>query len=157
VFDPLVAAEVAAHITLDSLLAPARLTRLQIQHAEDPALPGVGTLLDRLGEVMAARQTALGRRIAQTTYLAIAAAARDAETPPDVAAILDGYLRDAANGLAGARGATEDALWQRAMGALLSDPRRLAAEVERQARVQPPVPAGMPIGDSGWFDDILQP
>lgn len=156
VFDPLVAAQVAAQMTLDSLLAPARLTRLHIQHGYDAAQPGVGTLLGKLSPVIAAHGDAVSRRIAQTTLLAIAAARRDPETPADVAALLDGYLKDSARTFAKARGGSEDALWQVSMAALLGDPQRLEAEIGKQSRPRPPIPAGMPIGgDTGWFDNIL--
>lgn len=156
VFDPLVAAQVAAQMTLDSLLAPARLTRLHIQHGYDAAQPGVGTLLARLSPVIAAHGDAVSRRIAQTTLLALAAARRDPETPADVAALLDGYLKDSARTFTKARGSSEDALWQVSMAALLGDPERLEAEIGKQSRPRPPIPAGMPIGgDTGWLDNIL--
>jgi hypothetical protein len=45
-FDPLAAADAAATMTLQFLLAPARLQRLTLQHARDPALPGVRDTLD---------------------------------------------------------------------------------------------------------------
>lgn len=47
-FDPLAAADAAATMTLQFLLAPARLQRLTLQHARDPALPGVRDTLDAL-------------------------------------------------------------------------------------------------------------
>jgi len=156
VFDPLVAAQVAAQVTLDSLLAPTRLTRLYIQHGYDSSQPGVGTLLDKLSPVVAAHGNAVSRRISQATLLAIAAARADADTPADVAALLDGYLKDTATGFAKAKGGSEDALWQVSMAALLRDPSRLADEIGKASRPRPPIPAGMPIGgDTGWFDNIL--
>lgn len=156
VFDPLVAVQVAAQMTLDSLLAPSRLTRLHIQHGYDAAQPGVVTLLVKLAPVIAAHGDALSRRIAQTTLLAIASARRDPDTPADVAAVLDGFLKDTAQGFAKARGGTEDALWQTSMAALLGDPERLESEIGKQTRPRPAIPAGMPIGgDTGWFDNIL--
>ena len=47
-FDPLGAADAAAAVTLQSLLAPPRLHRLALQHARDPALPGLRDTLDAL-------------------------------------------------------------------------------------------------------------
>lgn len=47
-FDPLGAADAAAAITLQALLAPPRLHRLALQHARDPAQPGVRDTLDAL-------------------------------------------------------------------------------------------------------------
>ncbi len=156
VFDPLVAAQVGAQMTLDSLLAPARLTRLHIQHGYDAAQPGVATLLDKLSPVIAAHGDAVSRRIAQTALLAIASARRDPETPADVAALLDGYLKDTAKGFARARSGSEDGLWQVSMAALLGDPERLETEIGKLSRPRPPIPAGMPIGgETGWFDNIL--
>ncbi|MGO4170068.1 zinc-dependent metalloprotease [Novosphingobium sp. YAF33] len=156
VFDPLVAAQVGAQMTLDSLLAPARLTRLHIQHGYDTAQPGVATLLDKLSPVIAAHGDAVSRRIAQTALLAIASARRDPETPADVAALLDGYLKDTAKGFARARSGSEDGLWQVSMAALLGDPERLETEIGKLSRPRPPIPAGMPIGgETGWFDNIL--
>lgn len=156
VFDPLVAAQVAAQLTLDSLLAPARLTRLHIQHGYDPQQPGVGTLLGKLEPIIAAHGDAVSRRIAQTTLLTIASSRRDPTMPADVAALLDGFLKDTARGFSRAKGRTEDALWQVSMAALLSDPQRLEVEISKQSRPRPPIPAGMPIGgDTGWFDNIV--
>lgn len=48
VFDPLGAADAAAAVSLQFLLAPSRLQRLALQHARDPALPGVADTLDAL-------------------------------------------------------------------------------------------------------------
>lgn len=47
-FDPLGAVDAGAALTLQFLLAPARLQRLSVQHARDPALPGVRDTLDAL-------------------------------------------------------------------------------------------------------------
>jgi hypothetical protein len=154
VFDPLVAADVAAQITLDSLLAPARLTRLHIQHGYDAAQPGVGTLLGKLGPVIGAHASTVGRRISQRTILAIAGAARDPATPADVAAELDGFLSGIARNFAKASANADDGYWQRSVAAILGDPQRLATELEKGRRPRPAIPAGMPIGgETGWFDE----
>lgn len=156
VFDPLVAAQVGAQMTLGSLLAPARLTRLHIQHGYDAGQPGVGMLLDKLKPVIALHDSATARRISQTTLLAIASARSAPDTPADVAALLDGFLKETARGFAKASGGSEDALWQVSMAALLGDPEKLAVEIGKQTRPAPEIPAGMPIGgDTGWFDNIL--
>ncbi len=47
-FDPLGAADAAAAMTLQSLLSPPRLQRLLLQHAADPAQPGVRDSIDAL-------------------------------------------------------------------------------------------------------------
>jgi hypothetical protein len=152
-FDPLVAADVAAQITLDSLLAPARLARLYEQHRRDPALPGVEVLLDRLAAAtIGARRDAVGRRIAYRTILSMADAAQDEAISPDVAALLGDRLRGLGTTLAKG-GAGEDGAWSRHVAALLADDERLARELARRQKV-PAIPPGMPIGgDSGWFGD----
>ena len=48
VFDPLGAVDAAAAMTLQALLAPPRLQRLLVQHAQDPSLPGVRDSIDAL-------------------------------------------------------------------------------------------------------------
>ena len=155
VFDPLVAAQIAAQVTLDSLLAPPRLTRLHIQHGYDPAQPGVMALLDKLRPVIGAHDRAVARRVSQTTLLAIAAASRDPATPADVAAVLDGFLKEIASSFAAANRKKEEGLWLRSMASTLSDPKRIEAEIGKQSRPKPDIPAGMPIGDTGWFDGLL--
>jgi hypothetical protein len=47
-FDPLGAADAAAAMTLQTLLAPPRLQRMLLQHSRDPALPGVRDSIDAL-------------------------------------------------------------------------------------------------------------
>lgn len=152
-FDPLVAADVAAQIPLDSLLAPARLARLYEQHRRDPKLPGVEMLLDRLvTATVGARADAVGRRIAYRTILTIAEAAQDEAISPDVAALLGDRLRIIGATL-GKGGAGEDGAWSRHVAALLADDDWLTRELAKRQKV-PAIPPGMPIGgDSGWFGD----
>jgi hypothetical protein len=152
-FDPLVAADVAAQIPLDSLLAPARLARLYEQHRRDPDLPGVEVLLDRLvAATVGTRRDAVGRRIAYRTILTIAEAAQDEAISPDVAALLGDRLRMIGTMLAKG-GAGEDGAWSRHVAALLADDDRLVRELAKRQKV-PSIPPGMPIGgDSGWFGD----
>ena len=143
VFDPLVAAEVAAEITLDQLLAPTRLRRLAIQHDRDPQLPGVSDLLDRLtARVIDHHEGAVARRIATRATLAIAAAARDPATAPEIALALEEHLRMLVGRLAGSQGTGEESIWSRSMAMLLRDPDALTRALHRPA---PPIPAGMPI------------
>ena len=47
-FDPLAAADAAAMLTIQFLLAPPRLQRLALQHARDSGYPGVGDTIDAL-------------------------------------------------------------------------------------------------------------
>jgi hypothetical protein len=83
--------------------------------------------------------------------LSIAGAARDPATSPDVAALLEDRLSSIATALA-AGGAGQDGAWARHIAALLRDKEALQRTLEtRQAA--PAIPPGMPIGDTGWFDD----
>ena len=147
VFDPLAAADAAATLTLDALLAPARLQRLLLQHAADPALPGVEELLDRLrGRVLAPGGGAVARQIGWRIVLATAQARRDAATMPLVAAALDGAL----HALAGALRARKGDAWAASLSRTIGDTAALDAQL---ARPRPRVPPGMPIGDAAEFGD----
>lgn len=151
-FDPLVAADVAAQLTLDSLLAPVRLSRLFEQHRRDPAMPGVELLLDRIqSATIGARRDPVGRRIAYRAVLTIARSAKDAATSPDVAAILEDRLARLATSL-DAGGSGEDGIWSRHLAKLLGDKDLLRRELDKRPAA-PTIPPGMPIGDTGWFDD----
>lgn len=151
-FDPLVAADVAAQVTLDSLLAPARLTRLHEQHRRDSALPGLDLLLDRLvAAVIDARRDAVERRIAYRALMTMARTAHDDATSPEVAAVLNGRLIGVAAKLGKREGA--DAIWGTHVAQLLRDDERLRRELAKRTAA-PTIPPGMPIGgDSGWFGD----
>ncbi|MGA1797699.1 zinc-dependent metalloprotease [Sphingomonas sp. 4RDLI-65] len=152
-FDPLVAADVAAQVTLDSLLAPTRLARVYEQHRRDPAMPGVETLLDRLvAGTIDARRDAVGRRIAYRTIMTMAQTARDGATSPDVAALLGDRLRGIATKFGKGAGG-EDGAWSRHVAMLLTDDDKLTRELDKRQAV-PAIPPGMPIGgDTGWFVD----
>lgn len=151
-FDPLVAADVAAQLTLDSLLAPARLARLFEQHRRDPAMPGVELLLDRVqSATIGARRDPVGRRIAHRAVMTIARSAKDVTTSPDVAAILEDRLARLATSL-DAGGSGEDGIWGRHIAKLIKDKDLLQRELDKRPAA-PAIPPGMPIGDTGWFDD----
>lgn len=152
-FDPLVAADVAAQVTLDSLLAPARLARVYEQHRREPGLPGADALLDRLiAATVDTRRDAVGRRVAYRTIMTMADTARDAATSPDVAALLGDRLRGIAAKL-GKAGGGENGAWSRHVAMLLTDEDKLTRELDKRQAV-PTIPPGMPIdGDTGWFDD----
>lgn len=152
-FDPLVAADVAAQVTLDSLLAPNRLARMVEQHRRDPALPGLEALLDRLQtRVIGARSDAVGRRVARRAVMTMAASARGGTTAPEVAAALGDRLQRLGTAFRTATGTSEDAAWQRHLGTILGDEDRLKAELDKR-QAKPPIPPGMPI-ESEWFGDI---
>src|SRR5206468_5407518 len=70
VFDPLQATEVGAVQTLNALLAPQRLNRLEGQHAVDSGIPAPSQMVDLLlTRTMAGAGDDVGRRIATTTIL----------------------------------------------------------------------------------------
>ena len=152
-FDPLVAADVAAQLPLDSLLAPSRLTRMLDQHRRDPSIPGPAELLAELdARVIGERPNAIARRIAYRAVLTIAGAAKDPGTAPGAAAILGDYLEQLSGRLA-AGGSGEDGAWGRHLATILADGEKLDALLGEKEAV-PVIPPGMPIGgDSGWFDD----
>lgn len=89
-FDPLGAADAAASLTLEALLAPPRLQRLALQQARDPSQPGVRDTLDAL---LAAtwkaapagdpRLRQLQRSVAWVTLDALLATLNDGAPEPD--------------------------------------------------------------------------
>ena len=154
VFDPLVAADVGAEVTLDTLLAPSRLTRVYEQHRRDPSNLGLDELLDRvLAATTADRRTEVNRRIAYRALMTMARSARDKDTSPDVAAVIEARLQTLAGQLG--KGAGPDAAWGRSMARILSDDGLLEKELAKAPRA-PSVPPGMPIGaETDWMDDLF--
>jgi len=151
-FDPLVAADAAAKLTLDSLLAPDRLTRLFEQHRRDSSMPGAADVIDALDrKVISVRPDPVARRVAYRAIMTMAAVQRDPATSPNVAALLASRLDTIATRLS-AGGAGEDGAWPSYVAGLLQDEQRLLPMLEERKRV-PEIPPGMPIGQGGWFDD----
>jgi hypothetical protein len=149
VFDPLVAADVAATVTLDALLSPARLARLMRQHQRDAGLPGLDEMLDKLvaATVDAARDD-VGRRIAWRTVIGLAQARRAAIGDPNVAAALDERLVLLAGHLA-----TIKEPWAHSLSRTLKDREALEALLNAQ-KTRPVIPPGMPIGDAAEYMDL---
>ncbi|HWI86543.1 MAG TPA: zinc-dependent metalloprotease, partial [Sphingomonas sp.] len=142
VFDPLVATDVAAAVTLNALLAPARLTRLLQQHARDAALPGLDDMLDQLvAATIDAAHDDVGARIAWRTIVGLAQARRDAAGDPNVASVLDERLVSLADRLAATK-----APWARSLARTLRNRDDLEALLAAQKN-KPAIPPGMPIGD----------
>ena len=142
VFDPLVAADVGAQVTLNALLAPSRLTRVYEQHLADPSLPGLPELLDRLlAATLNSEHDAVGRRIAYRTLMSLEYATYAPGTSPDVAALIRDRLHQVALHLGAAQGNDADASWKRSMGRLLRDPKLMRLQI---ARMTPAIPPGMP-------------
>src|SRR6185437_19270 len=152
VFDPLVAADGAATLTLDALLAPARLARLDAQHAVDPKALGVAEVLDRLLATTLPDDTdALTRRIAYRTLVTLAQMAHDPATTPGVAALLDERVHETALALARRHGSAADRAWASSLSRQLLDPRQLDKLLATHAR-SVEVPPGAPIGsEADWM------
>jgi hypothetical protein len=153
-FDPLVAADAAAEITLSSLLAPARLARVTAQHAVDPDMLGVDELFDKLIAATLPEHTdTLSRRIAYRTLAMLAGVAENKATTPEVAAAADAKLHDVATQLAARRGDAAEQAWASSLSRRLLDPReraRLAADLPRAVPLPPADPIGG--GEGGWMD-----
>lgn len=151
VFDPLVAADVAAQLTLQTLLAPRRLARLVVQHQQDPAALSLAELLDRLAaSVMAATGDDLGRRIAYRSLATMAQVARRPDATPEVAAALDHKLQSIGEALAARKADGAELAWARSLSRRLLDARQrdeLAGTLPRSVRVPP----GDPIGEDDWM------
>ncbi len=146
VFDPLRATEVAAVQTLDALLAPARLNRLENQHAADANVPAPAQLFDLLlARTLSQSASEVGRRTATMSILALARVQRDASLSPTVAMELAGRLERLADQMARQRGQASEEDWAHGLSALLKDRQALDKALADPARL-PRVPPGMPIG-----------
>jgi Met-zincin/Domain of unknown function (DUF5117) len=146
VFDPLVAADVAAEITLRALLAPTRLTRLELQHAANPTSLGVAELTDKLiAATLPDSVDALSQRIAYRTIITLAQAARDPATTPEVAAVLDRRVHEIASALARRPADQADSGWGATLSRQLLDPQQLEKLVTDRPR-SVDLPPGDPIG-----------
>ena len=152
VFDPLVAADSAAELTLDALLAPARLARLDAQHDANPKSPGVAEVLDRLLATTLPDDTdALTRRIAYRTLIRMAQVAHDPTTTPGVAAMLDQRVHETALALASRHGNAADRAWGASLSRQLLDPLQREKLLTTHARTVD-IPPGAPIGgESDWM------
>ncbi len=150
VFDPLVAADVAAEVTLGTLLAPTRLQRLVVQHAADAQALSLDELLDRLDAIAIPEHgDALSRRIAYRTIVTLAQVARRPGSTPEVATTLDARVQQIAARLAKRAG---DGGWGTSLSRQLLDPREREALLADHPRVST-VPPGEPIG--GGEDDWM--
>jgi hypothetical protein len=147
VFDSLRATEVGAVHVLDSLLDPQRLNRLDMQHANNVAIPSPLVVFARLIALAdaAAGQGAVGRRIATVIALDLARTAREKGLSRSIGLQLNGKLAGWSKSLSASRGTDEVADWRRGLGALLSDQLALSAALADRSLL-PSVPPGMPIG-----------
>jgi hypothetical protein len=149
VFDPLKATEVAVVHTLNALLDPNRLNRLESQHSADPAAPSPTEVVERLiDQAFAATERDVGRRIATTAALSLARVQRSATLSPTVALGMAAQLERLADRLRRQRGEGVRPDWSRGLAALLGDREALDKAIADPARL-PRVPPGMPIGMEG--------
>jgi hypothetical protein len=154
VFDPLVAAQVAAQVTLDALLAPERMARIADQHRRDPAVPGPEQLAARLLSLASApaassRLTAVRQVVGRRIVLSLAKAARNPATGTLAAGALDQAVTDWASTQADRRfGDSGQRAWALSTARLLLD-REALGEVLRDDAAEPKIPPGMPIGSEG--------
>lgn len=152
VFDPLIAADAAAQLTVQTLLAPRRLARLVIQSQGDASALGVAELLDRLtATVLTATGDDLGRRIAYRTLATMVQVARRPDTTPEVAAAIDQKLADVGAALAKRKATGSERAWALSLSRRLFDPaqrEQLAASLPRMVNVPP----GDPIGEDDWMN-----
>ncbi|MES2288249.1 MAG: zinc-dependent metalloprotease [Pseudomonadota bacterium] len=150
VFDPLVAAQVGAQVTLDALLAPDRLARLAEQHRADTGTPGPDTVANRLlalleAPIASSRLGAVRRAAGTRIVLSLAKAARDPATGM-AAATLDQALDDWARAQAKRRFAdAEDRAWALSTARLVLDREALATAIKSDDPGGK-IPPGMPIG-----------
>ncbi|MCA1653759.1 MAG: zinc-dependent metalloprotease [Sphingomicrobium sp.] len=152
VFDPLVAADVASELVFNTLLAPTRLARLEVQHATDASMPGVIELLDRIeARLFPTQADALGRRVATRAIITMAQVARRSATPPEIATLLGDRVHRIAETLSRRQGDAADRAWSADLSRQLLNQQaldRLVAERPRPVDIPP----GDPIGSGGEAD-----
>jgi hypothetical protein len=147
VFDPLKATEVGALQTLNALLSPDRLNRLEGQHSGDATVPAPAQLFDLLlDRTLGQIATEVGRRIATVTIFSLARLQHDASLSPTISMQLAGRLDRLADQLDRDRGQAAEQDWARGIAALLKDKQALDKVLADPARL-PQVPPGMPIGE----------
>jgi hypothetical protein len=175
-FDPVNPGSIASEVTIGFLLQPNRASRMVAQHAEDPALPGLSEVVDRLVKATfdapaASPYEAEIRRAEERVLVDRLAWLAESATNSQVRAIAAYKLQGLATRLRGGAGASAGAAANendQAQNALL------AADIKRflerpsadTEKIIPPSPAppGAPIGDigqdwlfappvCGWEDD----
>lgn len=147
VFDPLKATEVGAEQTLDALLSPERLNRLEGQHAADPSIPAPSQLFDQLiDRTLSQAPSEVGRRIATMSVLGLARVQHNPSLSPTISMELSGRLDRLADQLQRERGQAAQQDWAHGLAALLKDRQALDKVLIDPSRY-PRVPPGMPIGE----------
>ncbi|MGE5199993.1 MAG: zinc-dependent metalloprotease, partial [Rhodospirillaceae bacterium] len=155
-FDVITPAVVAATHTFASIFQPERAARLVEQHAVDPALPGLGEVIDQVGAALVQAAPAgpyeaeIGRavqRVAAEQLMALAASAEMPQVRAIVTSKLDGareQLLKIADSGAGEAVAAHASLLARDIARFLENPDTF----KRPAPIV--VPPGAPIGEPGW-------
>jgi hypothetical protein len=153
VFDPLVAAETAAGMTIEELIAPTRLTRLVDQHRRAAANLGPEEVLGKLTAAAftpaAGRLAEIQRRVQTRLVIDLARTAHKPDASPAAVALLEAQLNAIAAQIRAAPGANGAERAHRARLLLLITDRRALEKVLEQPKLTPEVPPGMPIGDDG--------
>jgi len=155
-FDVITPAVVAATHTFSSIFQPERAARLVEQHALDPALPGLGEVIDQVGAALVGAAPAGSyeseiaravQRVAAEHLMGLAASA----DMPQVRAIVISKLEGARTRLLNMAGAGPDES-TKAYAALLA--RDIARFLDNPDAFKRPasivVPPGAPIGEPGW-------
>jgi hypothetical protein len=151
VFDPLVATEVGAALTLSNLLQPHRLNRLDLQHQADASVPAPHQVIDQLLrqvltiDGLSPAQAAVQRRTATTAILTLARVQRDTALSPTISLALSERIARLSAELAGTRASGQHGDWSRGLARLLADREALEKAVADPQRL-PRIPPGMPIG-----------
>ena len=154
-FDPGVAADVAADVTLTALFAPERVNRLADSGRRDPSQLALGETLDAITAVAFAPATGRlaepARRVQAQYVLTLAGLLRGKDLSSTSAAIVDARLQALAERLKASR--ASDPVQRdhdRWLGDLIGDRDRLNTLLEDRHHA-PPTPPGSPIGaESDW-------
>ncbi|MCD7098476.1 zinc-dependent metalloprotease [Stenotrophomonas sp. MMGLT7] len=159
VFDLPSAAETAADVVFDSLLAPERLNRLAEQARRDPAQLSLPQLLDRIGATLApgqrlpARQQELQRRVRARYAAWLASVLEDRRMSSTALASVRGAAQRFGERLRDCRGDALETDHCRYLADMLTGaPAQLRALAEPIAEPEP-IPPGAPIGsrEECWF------
>jgi len=155
-FDVITPAVVAATHTFASIFKPDRAARLVEQHALDPALPGLGEVIDQVGAALVGANPAgpyeaeiarAVQRVAAEHLMGLAASA----DMPQVRAIATSKLEDARKRLLNMANANPDESTGAHALLLARDIARFLDNPDAFKRPAPiVVPPGAPIGEPGW-------
>ncbi|WP_225896944.1 zinc-dependent metalloprotease [Brevundimonas goettingensis] len=157
-FDPGVAADVAADVTLDALFAPQRVNRIADAGRRDPAALGLGETVDVITAAAFApaegRLAEPARRVQAQTVLTLAGLLKGDDLSSTSAAVIDDRLQALAVKLKASRAADPvQRAHDRWLGALIGDRDRLDQLLEDKHHA-PATPPGSPIGaEEGWHDN----